>query len=122
MEAAWRPLLRWCLLLTLVLGMAAPVTLWRAHALHHGVDGVAASDPHVHLPDGSVRAPDHSDAEEGRQGHDHMPGVMAAQPALPGAGPALRAPSAIDVDWFDLTTGRLPIDPAHRLRRPPRLG
>jgi hypothetical protein len=122
MDLVRRPLLRWLLLLTLLLGMAVPTTLWRAHALQHGADGIAASDPHIHMPDGSVVAADSSVPDDGAEAHDHMPGVMAGQQAIPGTGLEFHAPTLIATSWFILTIGRLPIESTYQLRRPPRVG
>jgi hypothetical protein len=122
MVAPRRPILRWLLLCALVLGMVAPATVWRAHALDHGADGPAAAEAHVHVPEEAAAVPGASAPDDAAKGHDHMPGVVAGQPALPGAGFAFREAIPVDIDWFDLTIGSLPIQRTQQLRRPPRLG
>ncbi len=114
------------LLLALVAtGMTVPAMAWTGHGLSHAGKPVAVDQHHDHdEATGEVTVHEDGATNEpaGKSGHDHMPALMAAQPALDATALILPAAS-LPVDkplYFSSATNADRSQHAGRLRRPPR--
>ncbi|MBB6229205.1 hypothetical protein [Polymorphobacter multimanifer] len=113
------------LLALVAVGMTVPAMAWSVHGISHAGKPVAVDQHHEHdEATGEVTVHEDGATNEpaGKSGHDHMPALMAAQPALDATALILPAvsPSADGPLYFSSATTADRSQHAGRLRRPPR--
>jgi hypothetical protein len=124
MRAALTCLSRMLLLVLIAAGMTVPVSAWAAHEAAHGGQNVSANQHHHHDDTtGEVALHDHEngdDRQDSDQGHDHLPGLIAAQADLPATPVAIVAPANAAPLYFVHAGAAVRSIATDRLRRPPR--